>query len=168
VDDPIPHNIHSLEDLDDLLTTIGTQGIDVLEDQQKLPSSALKKEFEEEVEPSEDIVLDLPPGALEKTNDLVRIYLFQQPDNGHSGDCGRTGGGGIAFTSDLRRLDVPNHVGPFVFDSGEILKVHVAAATAGVPFRSWDPPDVEPKLPARFATSHRDVEVQPLRSAPYR
>ncbi len=75
VDDPIPHNVHSLEDLDDLLTTIGTPGIDVLEDQQKLPSSALKKEFEEEVEPIEDIVLDLPPGALEKTNDVMRIYL---------------------------------------------------------------------------------------------
>jgi len=72
VDDPIPHNVHSL---DDLLTTIGTQGIDVLEDQQKLPSSALKKEFEEEGEPSEDIVLDLPPGAPETTNDVVRIYL---------------------------------------------------------------------------------------------
>ena len=31
VDDPIPHNVHSLEDL---LATIGTQGIEVLEDQQ--------------------------------------------------------------------------------------------------------------------------------------
>ena len=29
VNDLIPHDVHSPEDLDDLLTTIGTQGIDV-------------------------------------------------------------------------------------------------------------------------------------------
>ena len=31
VNDLIPHDLHSPDDLDDLLTTIGTQGIDVLE-----------------------------------------------------------------------------------------------------------------------------------------
>jgi len=35
VNDPIPHNVHSLEDLDGLLTTIGTQGIEVLDRQPK-------------------------------------------------------------------------------------------------------------------------------------
>ncbi|HEY4901346.1 MAG TPA: RNA polymerase sigma factor RpoD, partial [Terriglobales bacterium] len=59
---------------DDLLTTIGTRGIDVLEGQPELPSSALEKKLEEEVEAGE---LDLAPGALEKTNDPVRIYLRQ-------------------------------------------------------------------------------------------
>ena len=72
VNDLIPHDVHSPEDLDDLLTTIGTRGIDVLEGQPELPSSALEKKFEEEVEAGE---LDLTPGALEKTNDPVRIYL---------------------------------------------------------------------------------------------
>ena len=72
VNDLIPHDIHSPEDLDDLLTTIGTRGIDVLEGQPELPSSALEKKFEEEVEAGE---LDLTPDALEKTNDPVRIYL---------------------------------------------------------------------------------------------
>ena len=73
VNDLIPHDVHSPEDLDDLLTTIGTQGIDVLEGP-KLPSSALDKKFEEE-EAGEDVELDLTPGALEKTNDPVRMYL---------------------------------------------------------------------------------------------
>ena len=72
VNDLIPHDVHSPEDLDDLLTTIGTRGIDVLEGQPKLPSSAFEKQFEEEVEAGE---LDLTPDALEKTNDPVRIYL---------------------------------------------------------------------------------------------
>jgi RNA polymerase primary sigma factor len=71
VNDLIPHDVHSPEDLDDLLTTIGTQGIDVLEGP-KLPSAALDKEDEEL---GEDVELDLTPGALEKTNDPVRMYL---------------------------------------------------------------------------------------------
>jgi RNA polymerase primary sigma factor len=73
VNDLIPHDVHSPEDLDDLLTTIGTQGIDVLEGP-KLPSAALDKKFED-IEEGEDVELDLSPGALEKTNDPVRMYL---------------------------------------------------------------------------------------------
>jgi RNA polymerase primary sigma factor len=73
VNDLIPHDVHSPEDLDDLLTTIGTQGIDVLEGP-KLPSAALDKKFDDE-EVGEDVELDLTPGALEKTNDPVRMYL---------------------------------------------------------------------------------------------
>ena len=72
VNDLIPHDVHSPEDLDDLLTTIGTQGIDVLEGP-KLPSTALDREEAEEL--GEDVELDLTPGAMEKTNDPVRMYL---------------------------------------------------------------------------------------------
>ena len=71
----IPHDVRSPEDLDDLLTTTGTQGIDVLEGPPKLPSSALKNELEKEFEANENVELDLPPGSFEKTNDPVRIYL---------------------------------------------------------------------------------------------
>jgi RNA polymerase primary sigma factor len=73
VNDLIPHDVHSPEDLDDLLTTIGTQGIDVLEGP-KPPSAALDRKFED-LEEGEDVELDLTPGALEKTNDPVRMYL---------------------------------------------------------------------------------------------
>jgi RNA polymerase primary sigma factor len=73
VNDLIPHDVHSPEDLDDLLTTIGTQGIDVLEGP-KMPSAGLDKKFDEGEE-GEDVELDLTPGALEKTNDPVRMYL---------------------------------------------------------------------------------------------
>src|SRR5512142_2305065 len=75
VNDLIPHDVHSPEDLDDLLTTIGTQGIDVLEGPAKLPSSQLEKKFDQEMEEGEEVELDLTPGALEKTNDPVRMYL---------------------------------------------------------------------------------------------
>jgi len=72
--DLIPHDAHSPEALDDLLTIIGTQGIDVLDGQLKLPS-ALEKKSENEVEASDECELNLPAGALEKINDPVRIYL---------------------------------------------------------------------------------------------
>jgi len=75
VNDLIPHDLHSPDDLDDLLTTIGTQGIDLLEGS-KLPSSTLEKRFDAELgEEGEEVELDLTPGALEKTNDPVRMYL---------------------------------------------------------------------------------------------
>jgi RNA polymerase primary sigma factor len=71
VNDLIPGDVHSPDDLDDLLTTIGTQGIDVLDGTKGLPS---EQKFED-LEEGEDVELDLTPGALEKTNDPVRMYL---------------------------------------------------------------------------------------------
>ena len=73
VNDLLPHDIQSPDDLDDLFTTLGTQGIDVLESS-KLPGADLKDKFEE-MEAGEDVELDLTPGTLEKTNDPVRMYL---------------------------------------------------------------------------------------------
>jgi len=75
VNDLIPNDVRSPEDLDDVLATIGTLGIDVLERQPKLPSSVLKRKFEEEVELGGDLGLDSAPGAVEQINDPVRIYL---------------------------------------------------------------------------------------------
>jgi RNA polymerase primary sigma factor len=74
VNDLIPHDVDSSEVLDDLLATIGTQGLDVLEGQPKLPS-AREKGLENEVEASDEVQHDLTPDALEKTDDPVRIYL---------------------------------------------------------------------------------------------
>ena len=70
VNDILPEEIStSPDDLDDLITTIGTQGIDLL-DAPKFPGD---KDFE--AEEGEDVELDLTPGTLEKTNDPVRMYL---------------------------------------------------------------------------------------------
>jgi RNA polymerase primary sigma factor len=71
VNDLIPGDVHSADDLDDLLTTISHQGIDVLDSTKGLPS---EQKFED-LEEGEDVELDLTPGALEKTNDPVRMYL---------------------------------------------------------------------------------------------
>jgi RNA polymerase primary sigma factor len=69
VNDMLPEDMAtSADDLDDLITTIGTQGIDLL-DGPKFGD----KDFE--LEEGEDVELDLTPGTLEKTNDPVRMYL---------------------------------------------------------------------------------------------
>jgi RNA polymerase primary sigma factor len=69
VNDALPDEIGTADDLDDLITTIGTQGIDLL-DAPKFPGD---KDFD--AEEGEDVELDLTPGTLEKTNDPVRMYL---------------------------------------------------------------------------------------------
>jgi RNA polymerase primary sigma factor len=69
VNDLIPGDLTSPEDLEDLMNTIGTQGIDILEGGPKVSGDG----FDDEE--GEDVELDLTPGTLEKTNDPVRMYL---------------------------------------------------------------------------------------------
>ena len=68
------NDVNSSEVLEDLLATIRTQGMNVLEGQPKLPS-ALEKRLENELEASDKVELGLTPGTLEKINDPVRSYL---------------------------------------------------------------------------------------------
>ncbi len=69
VNEMLPEDMHNADDLDDLITTIGTQGIDLLDG----PKFGGDKDFD--LEEGEDVELDLTPGAMEKTNDPVRMYL---------------------------------------------------------------------------------------------
>jgi RNA polymerase primary sigma factor len=69
VNDLLPGDMHSADDLDDLITTIKAQGLDLLEGTPK------EDAFEAESDEGEDVELDLTPGTLEKTNDPVRMYL---------------------------------------------------------------------------------------------
>ncbi len=73
VNDLLPGDITTPDDLDDLLTTINTQGIDVLNGEER--GSGRDKYEPEAGEESDDVELDLSPGTLEKTNDPVRMYL---------------------------------------------------------------------------------------------
>ena len=71
VNDLLPGDITTPDDLDDLLTTINTQGIE-LGGESRLDRDKYEPEAGEE---GEDVELDLSPGTLEKTNDPVRMYL---------------------------------------------------------------------------------------------
>ncbi len=70
VNDLLPGEITSVDDLDDLLTTINTQGIELGDRERD------RDKYEPEAgEEGDDVELDLSPGTLEKTNDPVRMYL---------------------------------------------------------------------------------------------
>jgi RNA polymerase primary sigma factor len=72
VNDIIPHEVNSEQDIDDLFRTIRTQGLDVVEGQARLPDATLEQGLEEV---AEDIDLRPSPGAPEVYNDPVRVYL---------------------------------------------------------------------------------------------
>jgi RNA polymerase primary sigma factor len=81
VNDILPAEVHSSEEIDDLLSTFERYGIDVYEDLSTAKAalaaadSAEAAEGAKEEAASEDGDLDLTPGTLEKTNDPVRMYL---------------------------------------------------------------------------------------------
>ena len=87
VNDSLPAEVHSSEEIDDLLTTFERNGIEIYEDQ---ASAKAARAVELSVEGTERDAhvrddheegggggadLDLTPGSLEKTNDPVRMYL---------------------------------------------------------------------------------------------
>ena len=67
----LPSEITSSEDLDDLFNAFGSAGIEVVDSDKACRGD---KEFDREGSGDEP-ELDLTPGALDKTNDPVRIYL---------------------------------------------------------------------------------------------
>ena len=84
VNDILPAEVHSSEEIDDLLSTFERYGIDVYEDLSSAKAALAAGEAGETAEPakeessstaSDEVDLDLTPGALEKTNDPVRMYL---------------------------------------------------------------------------------------------
>ncbi len=84
VNDILPAEVHSSEEIDDLLSTFERYGIEIYEDANTAKAARAAAEpadGEAEVEspskdsPAEESELDLTPGTLEKTNDPVRMYL---------------------------------------------------------------------------------------------
>jgi len=72
VNELLPSDITSSDELDDLFSTFGSAGIEVVDSEQKYREEKL---LDRTGEGAEEIELDLTPGALDKTNDPVRMYL---------------------------------------------------------------------------------------------
>jgi RNA polymerase primary sigma factor len=66
VNDMLPSELSSSDELDDIFSMFGSMGIEVVDSEQK---------FREAKDGEEGAELDLTPGALDKTNDPVRMYL---------------------------------------------------------------------------------------------
>ena len=80
VNDSLSAEVHSSEEIDDLLSTFERYGIDVYEDlstaKAALAATGSSEPVETKEEPgADDGELDLTPGTLEKTNDPVGTYI---------------------------------------------------------------------------------------------
>jgi RNA polymerase primary sigma factor len=71
VNELLPSEITSSEELDDLFNAFGSAGIEVVDSDKAYRGD---KDFDRDVS-GEEPELDLTPGALDKTNDPVRMYL---------------------------------------------------------------------------------------------
>jgi RNA polymerase primary sigma factor len=71
VNDLLPSDVHSAEELEDVLSMFDNAGIEVLDS----PRSKLKEDEEVKLDETGEEDLDLTPGGLDKTNDPVRMYL---------------------------------------------------------------------------------------------
>src|SRR5690606_34836874 len=72
VNEMLPPDITSSEDLDDLFSTFNSAGIEVVDSEKTYRDDKL---LDRTAEGAEELELDLTPGALDKTNDPVRMYL---------------------------------------------------------------------------------------------
>ncbi len=72
VNELLPADITSSDELDDLFSTFGSAGIEVVDSEAKYREDKL---LDRTGEGAEELELDLTPGALDKTNDPVRMYL---------------------------------------------------------------------------------------------
>ena len=72
VNELLPSEITSSDELDDLFNTFGSAGIEVVDSEK---AYLQEKQIDRIGEGSEELELDLTPGALDKTNDPVRMYL---------------------------------------------------------------------------------------------
>ena len=72
VNELLPPDITTSDDLDELFTAFGNAGIEVVDSEQKYRE---RKLLNRRGEGSDNIELDLTPSAIDKTNDPVRMYL---------------------------------------------------------------------------------------------
>ncbi len=72
VNELLPGEINTSDELDELFTTFGNHGIEVVDSEQKYREEKL---LNRRGEGSDDVELDLTPSAIDKTNDPVRMYL---------------------------------------------------------------------------------------------
>jgi RNA polymerase primary sigma factor len=78
INQELPEGLVSPDDIEDIFATLSGEGIAISDSEEKFLETAaaaanVDKKFEET--PEEEMELDLSPGALDKTNDPVRLYL---------------------------------------------------------------------------------------------
>src|SRR4026208_1071008 len=107
VNEMLPSEITPSDELDDLFNTFGSAGIEVIDSDQKYLRD--DKVIDRTAEGAEELELDLTPGALDKTNDPVRMYLREmgtvplRTREGEVESARRSGRGKLAVIKSISR-----------------------------------------------------------------
>ncbi|HYE75414.1 MAG TPA: RNA polymerase sigma factor region1.1 domain-containing protein, partial [Blastocatellia bacterium] len=77
INNELPEGVISPDDIEDIFASLGAEGIVIGDSEEKFLESAVAAGGDKKLEdmPDEEVEIDLTPGALDKTNDPVRLYL---------------------------------------------------------------------------------------------
>ena len=128
----LPENVVSPDDIEDVLQKLDASNIHVADSDERLIEQAATIPIEEDDESEEDLELDLSAGALEKTNDPVRLYLREM---GVVPLLTREGEVAIAKRIERGQIKTQKSIARSPIAVGELLKVGVELGTGRINIR---------------------------------
>jgi RNA polymerase primary sigma factor len=128
----LPENVVSPDDIEDVLQKLDASNIHVADSDERLIEQAAAIATDDEESDGEDLELDLSAGALEKTNDPVRLYLREM---GVVPLLTREGEVAIAKRIERGQIKTQKSIARSPIAVGELLKIGDELATANINIR---------------------------------
>jgi RNA polymerase primary sigma factor len=128
----LPENVVSPDDIEDVLQKLDASNIHVADSDERLIEQAAAIATDDEESDGEDLELDLSAGALEKTNDPVRLYLREM---GVVPLLTREGEVAIAKRIERGQIKTQKSIARSPIAVGELLKIGEELATANINIR---------------------------------
>jgi RNA polymerase primary sigma factor len=128
----LPENVVSPDDIEDVLQKLDASNIHVADSDERLIEQAAAIATDDEESDGEDLELDLSAGALEKTNDPVRLYLREM---GVVPLLTREGEVAIAKRIERGQIKTQKTIARSPIAVGELLKIGDELATANINIR---------------------------------
>jgi RNA polymerase primary sigma factor len=128
----LPENVVSPDDIEDVLQKLDASNIHVADSDERLIEQAAAIATDDEESDGEDLELDLSAGALEKTNDPVRLYLREM---GVVPLLTREGEVAIAKRIERGQIKTQKAIARSPIAVGELLKIGDELATANINIR---------------------------------
>jgi RNA polymerase primary sigma factor len=128
----LPENVVSPDDIEDVLQKLDASNIHVADSDERLIEQAAAIATDDEESDGEDLELDLSAGALEKTNDPVRLYLREM---GVVPLLTREGEVAIAKRIERGQVKTQKSIARSPIAVGELLKIGEELATANINIR---------------------------------
>src|SRR5260370_675426 len=128
----LPDNVVSADDIEDVLKKLDASNIHVADSDERLIEQAAAIATDDDEAIDEDLELDLSAGALEKTNDPVRLYLREM---GVVPLLTREGEVAIAKRIERGQIKTQKAIARSPIAVGELLKIGAELAVGGINIR---------------------------------